>query len=346
MKKILLLMLLSLGGFLIVVFLFYFSQRDLHRKNGFSRNFNNAALKQMDEIDLKFANYYLSGMTNNSVFLGNHKATLHGLMLSADFKDTLHFNAGNIFKDTAVTVASIKVQVDSPNVYYLERMTPSYFQSFLPTNDPKRIDLGDVKFDRVKVISKNSLVIRLYQSGKRVLQKIIVHPLFQKSTVYPLSDERNGSFGIDGFMAYNKAKGRLFYTHFYSNQIICLDTNLNLIYRAQTIDTNTIAKVKVAEISHKKTKEKLMSAPPLQVNRKGYTDGNWFYVQSLLAADNESFAEFKTYAVIDVYRVDSGKYHHSFKVPNYKGQQLNDFAVFGHRLCALYGQYLVSYEIP
>jgi hypothetical protein len=346
MKKFFLLLLLGLAGALTVTLLFFLSQHKQERKNGFNRIFSKTAVRQLGEIDLKFPNYYISGIADSHIFLGNHKASLHGLMLSADFKDTVQLNVPGLINDTTIDIRAIKVQVDSPNVYYLERMTPSYVRSSLSFDHIDKVDLGDVKFDRVKVISRNSMIIRNYQSGKRVLQKVVVYPTLQKSTVFLLSDELNSSFAIDGFMAYNKIKGRLFYTNYYSNQFICLDTNLNLMYTARTIDTNRIAKIKVAEISHKKIKEKLMSAPPLQVNKRGCTDGNWLYVNSLLASDEEPLLVFKTYTVIDVYSVDSGKYQHSFKVPNYKAQQLNDFAVFGHRLCALYGQYLVSYEVP
>lgn len=346
MKKILWLILLGLAGLLVMVFLFYFSQRDLEKKNGFNRSFSKTELKKSDELDLKFANYYISGISDNNIFLGNNKATLHGVMISADFKDSLHYNARNIILDTAITISSIKVQVDSPEVHYLERMTPSWFRSSLPANDPERIDLGTIKFDRVKVISKNSLVIRCYQYGESVLQKITVYPRLIKSKAFPLSDKANSSFAIDGYMVYNKSKTRLFYIKYYCNQFMCLDTNLNLIYTAHTIDTNGTAKVKVTEINRKRTKEKLMSAPPLQVNKRSYTNGSWLYVQSLLVSDNESFAASKTYTVIDVYSVSNGKYHHSFKVPNYNSQKFNDFAVAGNRLFAVYGHYLLRYEIP
>ncbi|MBB5438556.1 hypothetical protein HDC92_002232 [Pedobacter sp. AK017] len=344
MKKIFLLLLLSLAGLLVVVFLYFSSRQGQEIKNGFTRSFQKTPLKQLNEIDLRFPNYYISGITRGHVFVGNHKATLHGVMLSADFSDSLQLNIPNFVNDTTIDVRAIKVEVDSPNVYYLERMGPSYVQSSISFEHTKRITLGAIKFDRVKVISKNSIIIRSYQSGKRVLQKIIVYPTLKRSAVFNLTDELNTDFAIDGFMAYNQVKGRLFYTNYYSNQFVCLDTNLNLMYTARTIDTNRIAKIKVSEIRRKKTKEKLMSAPPLQVNKKGCTDGNWLYVQSLLPSDGESFTEFKSYTVIDVYDVNDGKYHHSFKVPNYKDQKMSDFSVSDNRLFALYEHHLLSYQ--
>lgn len=345
MKKIFLLILLSLSGLLIVVFLFLLSRKDLERKNGFNRSFPKTGLKPLNEFDLKYVNYYFSGATNNNVFLGNHKATLHGLMISIDLKDTMHLNAPYLVKDT-INLKSIKTQVDSPNVYYVERQTPSYFQSSIPVKDAQTIDLKDIKFDRVKVISKNSLVIRLYQSGKRVLQKIIFHPALQRSTVFQLSDHLNNDFSVDGVMTYNRLKNKLFYINYYSNRFVCLDTNLNLMYTTHTIDTNFTAKIKVSVIDKTKSREKLMSTPPLRVNKKAWTDGNWLYINSLLASDQENPGEFKNYTIVDVYGIENGKYNRSFKIPNYKDKKLTDFCVSSNKLIALYDNYLMSYAIP
>jgi hypothetical protein len=345
MKKIFLLILLGFSGLLIVLFLFFLSRKDPERKNGFNRSFSTTGLKQLHVFDLKYANYYFSGLSHHHVFLGNHQATLHGLMISIDLKDTVHMNTPHLIKDT-INLKSIKVQIDSPNVYYVERQTPSYFQSSIPVKVAETVDLAAIKFDRIKVLSKSSMVIRLYQAGKRVLQKIIVHPVLQKSTVFPLSDQLNNDFSVDGVMSYNKLKNKLFYINYYSNRLVCLDTNLNLVYRAHTIDTNTTAKIKVSVINKAGSTEKLMSAPPLRVNKKAWTDGNWLYINSLLASDQENLEEFKNYTIVDVYAIGNGKYTCSFKVPDYKEKKLTDFCVSKNTLIALYDQYLISYEIP
>ncbi|MBB5437725.1 hypothetical protein HDC92_001399 [Pedobacter sp. AK017] len=344
MKKLLLIILFVAFGLLIVFLLYVSSRSSIDQKNGFNRTFNNIGIKKLNEFDLKFANYYISGITNSNIFLGNHKATLHGVMISADLRDTVHINNPNFIKDT-IDIWAIKVQIDSPNVYYMERMTPAYAQAILPFAETKRIDLNDIKFDRIKVISKNSFVIRYFQSKHRVLQKITIQPTIKRKGIFRLSDGINNDFALDGYLAYNKATGKLIYINYYSNKFICLDTNMNFVYIGNTIDTNRIAKIKVAEINKTKTKEKLMSAPPLQVNKRGYADGKWLYIQSLLASDQEPLKQFNTYTVIDIYHIENGKYSHSIQVPNINDKKLTDFIVLNNKLYALYDHYMVSYEI-
>ncbi len=56
-----------------------------------------------------------------------------------------------------------------------------------------------------------------------------------------LQKQVDGIFCTDGMMSYCKKSGKLIYVYYYRNQFICADSNLHLIYRGNTIDTNQFA---------------------------------------------------------------------------------------------------------
>ncbi|MNL00817.1 hypothetical protein D3C87_1212600 [compost metagenome] len=158
--------------------------------------------------------------------------------------------------------------------------------------------------------------------------------------------DRTDNFSVDGFTCYNKTAGRVFFTYYYRNQFLCLDTNMNVLYTGTTIDTNTIAKIKLAEYEADGKTIRTMAKPALMVNKKGYSDGNYYYNEAALAGDNEDRRTFNKHTVLDVYKLDNGgKYSHSLYLPNYKDKQLTGFAVRGDLLMAIYDRYLVSYSL-
>jgi len=180
--------------------------------------------------------------------------------------------------------------------------------------------------------------IRYNEEPKKLLELL-------KQTVVKKIDPKGNIFNVDGFMSINEPKEKVIYTYYYRNSFACLDANLKVLYKARLIDTNSTAKIKLGEYQNGQQHIRTLAAPAKAVNKRGYSAGDWFYNHSALAADNERLAVFNKHEVLDVYRLDNGKYSHSIYLPSYRGEKLSDFAVHGNLIIALYGRYLVTYKL-
>jgi hypothetical protein len=200
-------------------------------------------------------------------------------------------------------------------------------------------------FAEATPISASTVVIRTFASESREY-------LLARETSYPphvtripglLEKQVDGLFCTDGMLRYDHESNRLVYLYYYRNEFVCMDTALNLIYRANTIDTTSRAKIEVVEIESEKSMT--LASPPLIVNKKSCVSGGLLFVNSNLMANNESEEEFNDASVIDVYSLADGKYRISFYLPNYENQKIKYFMVHRDRLIAVYAHYLLSYRM-
>lgn len=332
----------SLAALAIIWFI---SQRGFQMKNGFQRRFSLSNPKLSGALDLKYNSYYIMGVTSDSVYLGNVVAPTHFVRSSYTLTDSAHCRI-KLNDDKNVNWGAAIVKLDYPDISITEHKTPSFITTNTSFNYERLHQLKDLKFDIIQVLSPNSIVIRYFDFKLKqyLLQKVIVYPDFKRLGIYKPKKQLRSDFSTDGFFSYNKTRNRLFYSFYYRNQFLCLDTNMNLLYEGKTIDTNHVAKIETVELKSSGRIEKIFSKPPFYVNKRGFTDGSVLYINSALASDTEKPEDFNNYSVIDVYEAVNGKYHHSFKLPNQFGKKLNDFAIYRKHIVALYDQYLVAYQ--
>ena len=312
-------------------------------KHGFKREHIRVA-EQLEVLELPYNSYYINGLSNQRIFLGNYTAPRVLFSCSYTLMDTLTEKIPFTFNEH-INWKLAKMQVDSPAVYLAEYKTPSFVSAELPFKNEKTHHLQDMYLDLVHVLSANSLIVNGYHPllKQNALQKITPDSTTTSTQFYQHKLQQHSNFSIDGFLSYNKKQGRIIFTYYYRNQFVCLDTNLCVLYKGKTIDTNTLAKIAVAEIEKDGQKIRTMKKPALTVNSKGYCDSGYIYNEAALIGENEDPDFFREHVVLDVYRLDNGKFDHSLYLPRYKDEMLRDFAVNGNILIALYGQYLVTY---
>lgn len=177
--------------------------------------------------------------------------------------------------------------------------------------------------------------------NKNVLVKTSFHNTSSFTRDDILERQIDGIFCTDGILATSSSINRIVYVYYYRNEFICMDTSLNVIYKGKTIDTTTVAKIKIA-----KTKDRVtMGAPPLLVNRKMAVDGKYLFVNSTLIARNEQPEKTKDQSVIDVYDLLDGTYRMSFCIPKYKNHKMEEFAVNDDAVFAIHDDVLVKYVL-
>lgn len=314
-------------------------------KNGFNR-WRTYTAEKLKVLDLEYNSYYISGLSANRIYLGNTTAPKLLFSCGYDLNDTLSeiipFTFGK-----KISWKLANMQIDSPAVYLSEYKTPSFVSASLPFKNEIYHSLEGLHFDLAQVLSPNSLIVNGYNPvfRQKALQKIGTNGTINQEQVYKHQLQHGSNFSIDGYMSYNKARSRIIFTYYYRNEFVCLDTNMKVMYTGKMIDTNTVAKITMAEIEKDGQMVRTMAKPALTVNNKGYSDGNWYYNHSALTADNEDNSLFGSYETIDVYQLDNGKYSHSIYLPGHKGENMTGFAVKGKVLIALYGQYIVTYRL-
>jgi hypothetical protein len=199
-------------------------------------------------------------------------------------------------------------------------------------------------FSKDAFVAKDEFVLRTIDPGGNdpVFMRIKLNKSYSSTEDHFSKKDGEGNFPTDGILYYDSSTHRVCYTYFYQNGFICMDTNLNLLLKAKTIDTITKRQIKVAHIGSSYT----LKQPPQFVNYLGSVSAGKLYLQSMLKADNELPSDFAENTVIDAYSLTNGNYIASFYIPPCKGKKPYWFNVIDKKLYAIYGKTVVVYDLP
>jgi len=193
-------------------------------------------------------------------------------------------------------------------------------------------------------VSVNSYILRAVdKANQNVLVKQSAKDTALLVNKHLLTKQVDGFFCTDGMLVPVPGTGRFFYVYYYRNQFIAADTNLNLLYTCRTIDTNSVAKIKIGKI--KSTHQTTLAGPPPFVNKQASANPQYLFIRSALRADNETKEMHEKTTPIDVYAVKDGSYRFSFYLPDIAGRKLTEFKVYNQLPVALYGQYVYSFKL-
>jgi hypothetical protein len=330
-----------IGGSLSIVFLSFFAEKANHRSNGFIRLVPPHIAMPANIKDIGYNTFYLAGGTTTHFFLANHVAPGFILSMNTRLKDStssrisLHSAGGRFAK-------ALNITIDSPAIYLFEGITPTVVQGRLSDSTLHRIP-GKFYFNLATALSPVSEIYRAVDDRQHL--NILVKKLHDSVTRGDsiLEKQVDGIFCTDGTLHAQADSNRLVYVYHYRNQFICMDTNMRVLFRGRTIDTNTRVKFTVGHIPSQKAFT--MSSPPLFVNKESCISGNFLFIRSGLHADNEELTIFQKTSPIDVYSLINGSYLCSFYLPDYHHNKIRDFRICGNTLVALYDHYIYTYTL-
>ena len=329
----------------LVVILFLGSYDFSEQKNDFLRRFDPNVLSAADTLFLFYNSYYIAGSTERTVYLGNHTAALHALALNVDvLKDSTHIRL-NVLGIEHYRFWSLRLKVDSPYFFLADGGVPVIFGGEIRNWRAKRHMFDSAFFADAAPIGFRSFVIRSVSSGTGGYELGKERDWDEHITLYPelLEKQVDGRFCVDGMMMIDAGGNRFVYLYYYRNQFVVTDTSLTLLYRGKTIDTVSRAKITVADIHSEQSRT--INSPPLIVNKRGSMYKNWLFVNSALIANNETREIFLNSSVIDVYNLETGKYHFSFYIRDFEREKMQDFVVTGDRIVVLYDEYIMVYKL-
>ncbi|MBT1697923.1 hypothetical protein KK083_13605 [Fulvivirgaceae bacterium PWU4] len=329
---------------LLVIFVLYLVAGKLnHQHNTFTRLFPPHPVAFHKALDIKYSSYYIAGATPHHFYLSNFAAPLQLLELNPVSVDTQRVRLS--LEDADVQkFKSIRVAVDSPFFYITDGIRPALLKGHVGQWRASRYMYDSAYFSEAVPVSPTSLIIRSANPTKGFFlsKETSTYPHLKMDTTL-LVKQVDGLFCTDGMMHFNQELNMLIYLYYYRNQFICMDTSLNLLYHGKTIDTVSHAQIKVATI--RSDNSITLAAPPLMVNRKSATSGNYLFVNSALQAKNETDEAFNTASVIDVYNLQDGTYRFSFYLFDFNEEKLREFKVAGDKLVALYDHYAVIHRL-
>jgi len=296
------------------------------------------------KLGLKYS-YSFAGVTQSNIVLSNSMTPNYLLITDFALSDT-HTIKIAVPEAKKMAWTYMTASIDSPSVILAEGIFPTFLIGDLSSQKVLAQEIKDsIHFDKWFPLSDSSFIIRSYDTSlhQNVLIKIKLNNNKKPIRKYILEKQIDGFFCTDGTFTFDKIQNKLFYVYYYRNQFLCLDTNLNLIYKGNTIDTNSTAKFKVGEI--KSTKQFTISTPPLIVNKAACMFKNYLFIQSALTAKHEDKDLASTSSIIDVYNIVNGKYKLSFYIPKFAEEKMRSFRVYNSSVFAIYDHYIVSYPL-
>lgn len=339
-KKIFILLTLAFIAILTVGVLYLRSVNfEKEGDSGFTRNFQSNKIHLVKTLDLGYNSYYVAGMAQSSIYLGNFINTGGMLVMHNILGDTSHFNV-EIRETDSIAWAGFSLSVDSPNIYAADLLRSSFFVGEIKDNILYPIKYSPRNSDAVAFISPSSFIIRRLnlEHSQNDLFKVSGDKMLFHNQHTVLNKQMDGVFSIDGSLLYDKTAYKVLYVYFYRNQFISMDSNLSINCTGNTIDTISQAQIQISDIYS--THSQTLVGVPTVVNNKCAADNNILYIESTRRADNQTRQTHQS--VIDCYNVENGEYLFSFYLP-VSHEKLKSFKVYKDRLVVIADRKLMVY---
>lgn len=330
---------------LLVSGLFVFSNRTNHERNSFVRLYPPSVLLNEKRFDIKYNSYYIAGFDSSNIYFGNITAPFRVLRVDSSFTNTADIkieieNAGQY------PFRAIRVFVDPPFFYFTDGMVPVLFRGSINNWHGKRFMYDSTFFNEAIPLSSTSFALRFLnpKMNQYILGKEANVPPYLKYDSTLLEKQIDGIFCTDGMLQYDRKSNTLLYVYYYRNEFLCMDSSLNLLFRGKTIDTVSKAKISISEINSEGSVT--MSKPPLIINKNASVSDSFLFIQSDRLSKNDDVRMFEiNYTVIDVYDLVGRTYRFSFYMPPFKKTKMKEFRVYNNKIVAMYGQYILSYDL-
>jgi hypothetical protein len=339
-KPVFILTCLFFASFGIIALLAFVSKHTYDKKNGFNRQLRTSTLTSRTQIAFPVpVSKIIGSQAGKLYFQGNSPYELYSTDLNGDSIMRIPLSIPSDRK----LGSGFQMYLSGSQLYLSVRNKPGIIVYNLDSGNANSHELNQY-FSKDAFVAKDEFILRTINRGTNDPVFIRIDLKNRQSRVEDHFSEKNGkgNFPTDGILYYDSSTHRACYTYFYQNGFICMDTNLNLLLKARTVDTVTKRQIEVVHVGSSYT----MKQPPPLVNYVGSVSAGKLYLQSMLKADNELPLNFAENTVIDAYSLINGNYIASFYIPPYKGKKPYNFNIIGKKLYAIYGKAVVVYDLP
>jgi hypothetical protein len=332
----------------VVILLAWSSSNKVSQKNGFNRKVVMEELKIENVCEKKPDIVSVVGSSSGYIYFKT-KDPRKIFRASNDLKESGYVNLD--FISTKKIEYSFNPIIDSPFVYILASNIPGVIVGDMNSGKTiSTLNFPSTLFTKGIMISPSTFVFRTFNSTKNSLFQTFIKgdPYSGKviNTNDALSGEDDTGIPSDGMLSYDNSTNLISYIQFYNNNIIVMDTNLNIVRSGRTIDTTFHSATEMGSSSKGGVSSYSNSTPKRFVNWVNCTYKGLLFNNSLLNADNENNDKFLANSAIDIYKLNDGSYKGSIYIPQYQGEKMNHFRVSNDLVIATYKSYIVTYKLP
>jgi len=340
-KKIFYIVLTIVISSALVVGLFVSSEHIMKKENPFVRRFMPHHIDKAEYLDLEVNSYYIAGLTNDSIYLGNYTAPLLITAVPTHLGTKVEHQIK--LDETQGSFRSLTVRVLGQEFFVSDGTIPIIYKGSIADWIATKYMQEKVYFSLVQPMESSSFLFRSQRAanGEHVLGRLDV----KDSTSFKLYDDAlqkqiDGVFDTDGQLVTDAKTNQGVYTYYYRNQYLVYQPQVNRFVTGKTIDTTSLAKIEVTTLANG---EKKMGAPPQKVNSKTYAYNGLLYVKSELMGTNEPRSMWKQASIIDVYDYNKNEYLYSFYAYDHQSDKIKEYAINDNHFFGLVGNSLVRY---
>jgi len=331
-------------GISVVVVLYGLSEKEIKRNNAFQRKYIPHGLEELGSFPLVSNAFYIAGMDDSMIYLGNYNAPLYLKAISRDLKRSKEIKVE--IEDYDLPYKRVRIEVESPYFFVGDGTVPVLFKGRIKDWNAKIFSKSDAYFYQYRAMDSIKLVFTTTstQSQKTVLGilKAANDSINVQLQEKVLSAQVNGTFDTDGMLLWDSEKEYAVYVYYYRNQYEVTNGELQYLYSGKTIDTIGRAQMDVAYYQ-KEDAYKLGKA--IVVNRSAGVWGDYLYINSDRLGKFESEEVLSSASIIDCYNVATKEYLHSFYFYHQAGQKLREFIVVRDSIIGLVNDQLWMQKI-
>jgi hypothetical protein len=309
-------------------------------KGDFTRRIVHPLTDQQTALEFPTNNYYFAGNQGDTIFLGHRKTPLLLSIITPDFNS---INVDTIKLDNYKhDFVSVTLNVFYPYFSVSDGKVPVIFEGKLPSLQAYDTGIDRLYFSRFYMLAPQQYVFKTMLVKTKESELGILNTASKAYFINPnvLQTQIDGVFDTDGDITVDHKNKQIIYTHLYRNEIIMADLNLGNIRRSRTIDSLSHTNIETKTLDNGQTK--LVKAPT-GINRMQTVFDDKFYNVSKIRGKNESYKDFRSNDIIDVYNTSKKKYLYSFYISNEKRIKINGILSTKHYLYVLSGNKITRY---
>jgi uncharacterized membrane protein YphA (DoxX/SURF4 family) len=344
-KTVINLVIIAIIGSAVVVILYLNSEQTMQRENPFIRRFIQGAANQTTEAELFNNSKYYAGTDGKYIYFGDSKAPLHIIAYDTILKTKRNYKIQ--LERENFPFASVQVRIAKPYFYLMDGTVPVIYKGNISDWKAKLLMYdNNYYFSKAEIIAPDKIAFRAQHV--KTLYNILGTFTFKDSLQVHyapqlLQKQIDGFFDTDGIMQFDSKSQKFIYTYYYRNQFIIANKNLSLVRRGNTIDTTTIAKLKVAHV--KETRQRKIASLPATVNQLMAVSNNLLFVNSKLIGRYEPKEMWKQASIVDVYNIETNTYLSSIYIYDINKIKLKEMFVIDNYLYAIIGHRLHKYQL-
>src|SRR5699024_6001254 len=210
----------SLGVVTLILVLFYTQpQPKILQDNSFTRNYRENALTPIAEQKLEFNSYYVAGVTDSLVYLGNSTGFTHGVVWNYHTNDTTHFRIK--ISNAPEQFASLpKWQVYEDYFFIGEGVGPSLYRGLVGEWIDDEFMLVVHYYNDIMVLDTTEFIIRSLQASTQKYLLATYNNMEPYVQIHDVLEQEAGNlFQADGSIIWNPERQEISYLYFYRNKI-------------------------------------------------------------------------------------------------------------------------------